>query len=220
MEQKPSGAARRVVAGWSRTTLIVEHGLILDVGSGAFPNIAADVLCDLEVDDDRHRHGLELVIDRPFVVAQVEALPFRDKAFEMVIASHLAEHVTDPGRFCSEISRVAARGYIETPSPIADVLLHEDYHIWRVSQRRGVLRFRRKTPRARAVAAITERVYRGFYAGRPDCSRRTWRLPPGKVGDLLRFLLKVFGAVLNRIGIMHTRYRFDPERSLRWRVDD
>ncbi len=212
-------APRTVIAGWSRSRIAVDGGPILDVGSGAYPNPAADILCDAEVDDDCHRHGAELVIDRPFVVARVEALPFRAKAFSFVIASHLAEHVADPAGFCREVARVGRAGYIETPSPLADVLLHEDYHVWRVHHRRGVLRFRRKKARSQVLAATTERFYRFFYAGRPDCSRPTWRLPRGWAGRAMAFALKAFGAALARLGVMHTRYAFSQGRPLRFEID-
>jgi len=209
---------RRIVAGWSRRRFVVDDGPVLDVGSGAFPNRAADVLVDLEVDDDRHRHGRQLVIDRPFVVARVEALPFRDGAFAFVIASHIAEHVSDPAGLCRELSRAARRGYVETPSPFADLLLHEEYHIWRVGVRNGKLIFKEKAERPRLLVVSTDRIYRLFYAGRHDCSRPVARLPGGPVGRAMAFLLRALGAALNRVGLMHTRYPFDPTSPLRFEV--
>jgi hypothetical protein len=211
-------SGRRVVAGWSRRRFSVDGGPILDVGSGAFPNPAADILVDLEPDDSRHRHGLALVADRPLVVALVEALPFRDGAFAFAIASHIAEHVDDPAGLCDELRRVAPRGYIETPSPVADVLLHEDYHLWRVRTRRRRLEFDAKGPRRAWVIRITEPCYRLFYAGHTDSSRAVFPLPGGRIGRSLAFLLKAFAAGLARLGVMHTRYAFSPERPLQYAV--
>ena len=206
------------MAGWSRRRFTVADGLILDVGSGAFPNAAADILVDLELVDSRHRHGLPLVADRPLAVALVEALPFHDGAFAFAIASHIAEHVDDPAGLCDELRRVAHRGYIETPSPAADALLHEDYHLWRVRSRRGTLVFTAKGPRPRWVVAVTEPIYRAFYAGHTDSSRRVYPLPGGRLGRLLRLGLKAFAAGLARVGVMHTRHEFSADRPLRYEV--
>jgi ubiquinone/menaquinone biosynthesis C-methylase UbiE len=104
----------------------VEDGmLVVDIGSGAFPNPRADVLCDRELTDNRHRSGMAAVVDRPFVVADVTALLFRDGSIDFAIVSHLAEHVADPVAMCDELRRVAKAGYIETPSPLAEWLLEE-----------------------------------------------------------------------------------------------
>jgi hypothetical protein len=217
-DRSRSDSPRNVVAGWSRRRFTVAGGPILDVGSGAFPNAAADILVDLELSDSRHRHGLPLITDRPLAVALVEALPFGDATFTFAIASHIAEHVEDPAGLCEELSRVAQRGYIETPSPIADVLLHEDYHLWRVRSRRGKLLFTAKGPRPRRVVRATEPFYRAFYAGRTDSSRRVYPLPRGRIGRMLALILKAIAAGLARIGVMHTRHEFGPDHPLVFEV--
>lgn len=209
---------RIVVAGWARRRHRVASGLILDAGSGSYPNPSADILCDGELVDSRHRHGLPVVIDRPFVVARVEALPFRDGSFAFVIASHIAEHVEDPAGFCRELSRVAQAGYIETPSPVADWALHEDYHLWRVGRRGGALRFTAKSPRSERTRRITEPLFKAFYAGRTTCSRPTYRLPDGASGRAASLALKAFGAALARLGVMHTAHSFGPDAPLRWEI--
>jgi SAM-dependent methyltransferase len=88
---------------------------VLEVGSGDSPSPRADVLLDLTL-RNRERVGGPTVIDRPFVISQVERLPFRDKAFDYVIAFHVLEHSPNPDLFLSELQRVARAGYIETPS--------------------------------------------------------------------------------------------------------
>lgn len=208
-----------VRAGWSRTRLPITPDMrVLDLGSGAFPNPRADLLCDRDLVDNRHRAGLEVVIDRPLVRADASALPFRDGAFDFVIVSHLAEHIEDPDSFCRELARVAAAGYIETPSPLADFLLDEEYHIWRVGRRAGVLEFRPKQIKPKWIAEICDRFYAVFYAAQPSCAKRTYRLPDSLLGKFASLVLKGTGAVLNRIGVMHTRYLFLPTRPMRWRV--
>lgn len=206
---------RVISAGWSKRRFRIGQGLVLDVGSGAFPNQAADVLVDSELQDNRHRHGLPVKVDRPFAVARAEALPFRAKAFEFVIASHIAEHVDDPQGFCREIARVGVRGYIETPSPLCDILLHENYHVWRVAANRNRIVFTQKQDRHPQWARVADTFYRIFYAGRSDCSRPTFPLPSGILGDAMAWALKAFAAGLARLGVLHTRYEFGPERPLR-----
>lgn len=212
------GGRRTLTLGWSRTTVeVTEGGPILDLGSGAFPNAGADILCDGSLDDSRHRHGLAAVIDRPMVVARAEALPFRDGAFAFLIASHIAEHVEDPAGFCREMGRVAQAGYVETPSPLADRLLEEEYHLWRVASSDGSLTFTGKTEDDRRPRRLTGAFYRAYNAGE-ECARPTPRLPGGPVGRLLGTVLLVLRAALNRTGLMHTRHVFGADAPLRWEV--
>ncbi len=135
------------------------------------------------------------------------------------IASHIAEHVDDPAGLCDELRRVARRGYIETPSPAADALLHEDYHLWRVRLTPWDPRVHRQgRSSADGWWPSTEPIYRAFYAGHTDSSRRVYPLPGGRIGRLLRLALKAFAAGLARIGVMHTRHEFGPDRPLRYEV--
>lgn len=46
--------------------------------------------------------------------------PFKDKEIDFVICSHTLEDVRDPLWVCSEMIRVAKRGYIEVPSRLAE----------------------------------------------------------------------------------------------------
>src|SRR5919109_5463651 len=89
---------------------------VLDVGSGASPYPRADILCDRDPGRSHHRHGQELVGDRPLVIADVAALPFADNSFDVVICSHVLEHVEDPDAALAELERVGNRGYIECPN--------------------------------------------------------------------------------------------------------
>ncbi len=212
--------SRRPTAGWSRTPIpVTADMLVLDLGSGAFPNPCASILCDRELVDNRHRAGLAVVVDRPTVRADASALPFRDGAFDFVIASHLGEHVEDPHGFCREVARVATAGYLETPSPLADYVLDEEYHIWRVGRHRGRLEFRTKGPRSRFRAVVTDAFYKVFYAGQPSCAKPTYTLPDTAVGRAARGALKLVVGTLNRSGLLHTRYHFSPEHPMECVVD-
>ncbi len=113
--------------------------LVLDVGSGHRPHPRADVLCEKWPDDDTER-GSSAVIDRPLVLGDAQALPFRGGAFGYVIARHVVEHLDDPTAFFAEAQRVAAAGYVEAPSLILEYM-HPGrrYHKWLLLVRDGVL---------------------------------------------------------------------------------
>jgi SAM-dependent methyltransferase len=108
-------------------------GLVLEIGSGDNPNPRSDVLLDRFLGDDNRERGGNLVVDRPFVVADAHHLPFKDGAFTYTICSHILEHMDDPVQFASELQRVAKAGYIQSPSEIAERLFHWSFHRWYVN---------------------------------------------------------------------------------------
>ena len=105
------------------------NDITLEIGSGHNPKIRSDVLCDKFIDDDTQRGG-KIVADRPVVEADGQYLPFADASFDYVICSHVLEHVENPELLISELMRVASRGYIETPSEIAERLYGWSYLNW------------------------------------------------------------------------------------------
>lgn len=90
------------------------QALVLEVGSGGNPYPRANILLDA-YENTRERHWVPLATDRPTALGFVENLPFKDHAFDFVIAAHVLEHSTDPVRFLAELQRVAKAGYIEVP---------------------------------------------------------------------------------------------------------
>jgi SAM-dependent methyltransferase len=69
---------------------------------------------------DLNRPATATLYER-FEVANLDAsFPFPDLRFDAVIASHLLEHVADPGKLLGEVAsclRAGGRAYIETPTP-------------------------------------------------------------------------------------------------------
>ena len=211
---------RTIRAGWARTRVPIGPGMVvLDVGSGSFPNRRADLLCERDLVDNRHRGGLPITVDRPLLRGDALALPLRDGAVDFVIASHIAEHVDDPAAFCAELARVASAGYIETPSPLFEWLFDVEYHEWVVSGGGSSLRFRRKQPRPRWQLVLTEPLYRIYFANQPSPGRPTLRLPDNALGRLVGRLIRVVSAAANRSGVLHTRVTFTPAAPLRCTVD-
>ena len=119
--------------------------LVLEIGSGDNPRPRSDVLCDKIPEDDTQRGGA-IVLDRPFIAADGQYLPFADKSFDYIICCHVLEHAEDPALFISELVRVGHGGYIETPTEIGERLYGWPYHKWFVHlDDPGKLIFKRKT---------------------------------------------------------------------------
>lgn len=100
---------------------VLKNDLVLEVGSGGNPYARSNVLLDA-YESTRERHWVPLTADRPTVLGFVENLPFKDKAFDFIIASHVLEHSLEPEKFISELQRVAKAGYIEVPDAIMERL--------------------------------------------------------------------------------------------------
>jgi len=86
---------------------------VLDLASGADGFKVAKVFADI-VDYK------EYYPDNRFVQTEASETPFEDGEFDFVIATHIAEHVVDPIKFCKEMARISKRGYLETPLPFFD----------------------------------------------------------------------------------------------------
>jgi SAM-dependent methyltransferase len=95
---------------------------VLDVGSGAHPFSHATVRVDRYGKATVHRAGGLVLDGKPFVLGDVQRLPFADGSFDFAYCSHVLEHVDDPLEACNELMRVAKAGYLETPSFAKDVL--------------------------------------------------------------------------------------------------
>ena len=99
-------------------------GLVLDVGSGGTPYPRSDVLLD-RLTGAEHRCGDAMMIDRHAVYGDAQCMPFKDKSFDFIVASHILEHMAEPEKFIKELQRVGKAGYIETPNAIFERLIGE-----------------------------------------------------------------------------------------------
>ncbi len=107
---------------------------VLDVGGWASPFNRADWVIDLQPYETRGFYGTvglpasqggerEYFTRDTWVTRDLcdrEPWPFPDKWFDFSICSHTLEDIRDPLFVCSELIRVSKRGYIETPSRLAE----------------------------------------------------------------------------------------------------
>lgn len=122
---------------------VATDALVLEVGSGGNPYARANILLDA-YEVTRERHWAPLIADRPTVLGLVENLPFKDKSFDFVIASHVLEHSADPERFLNELQRVAKAGYIEVPDAFMERVNPYRDHKLEVTVRDEKLMIRKK----------------------------------------------------------------------------
>lgn len=122
---------------------VSKEGLVLEVGSGGGPYDRANILCDAHLDTYERQYA-PLVQDRPMVLAFGETLPFRDQAFDFVIASHVLEHSEEPERFISEIQRVGKAGYVEVPDAFLERLAGYRFHRLEITLDNDTLKIRKK----------------------------------------------------------------------------
>ena len=98
---------------------------ILDIGCGYKAHKNATVIADIKDFSNFYKN-------KKFVQINEKKLPFKDKEFDFVIASHVIEHVDDFEFFIKELERISSKGYIELPSRLGDNLVFENRndHIW------------------------------------------------------------------------------------------
>jgi SAM-dependent methyltransferase len=124
-------------------TPVDSSALVLEVGAGGNPYPRANVLLDA-YEATRERHWAPLISDRPTVLGFVENLPFKDHAFDFVIAAHVLEHSSDPARFIAELQRVAKAGYIEVPDAFMERINPYKDHRLEITCRDAKLVIRKK----------------------------------------------------------------------------
>jgi glycosyltransferase involved in cell wall biosynthesis len=179
----PAGNTGRMVS-------IPPYAHVLDVGSGHQPNRRANVLLDKYPEGTIHRTTQQIALPqgKEFIVGDALAMPFPDKSFDFIIASHIAEHVDDPVQFCHELSRVGKGGYIETPGPLTEYLMPTASHKWIVTKRRNIIFFRKNTVNRSYVPFF----FRFFYLNRDGYVENTWNTSSKILKNLNLILIKLW----------------------------
>jgi hypothetical protein len=107
---------------------IGDDELVLDVGGWFHPFTRADWVLDIMPYDTRGAGGSHGPPPERFTRAtwvqrdmcDREPWPFEDGQFDFAVCGHTLEDVRDPIWVCSELIRVARRGYIEVPSRLEE----------------------------------------------------------------------------------------------------
>ena len=99
---------------------------VLDIGCGYTAHEQAKFVADVQDFSQFYKNK------KKFIQIKEKKLPFKDKEFDFVIASHVIEHVEDFPFFLSELERISSQGYIELPTRLGDNLIFENTtdHIW------------------------------------------------------------------------------------------
>lgn len=100
------------------------HGTVVELGPGFFPFESAIIKVGRGTE-----HDIDLCRD---------PLPFEDQSVDFLYCRHTLEDLDDPVHLLREIRRVAKHGWLETPSPMAELtrgvdapLLNGDDAPWR-----------------------------------------------------------------------------------------
>ena len=98
---------------------------VADIGCGYSAHKNASIIADIQDLSNFYK-------EKNFVKIDEKKLPFKNKEFDFVIASHVIEHVEDFEFFIKELERISSKGYIELPTRLADNLVFENKndHIW------------------------------------------------------------------------------------------
>ena len=148
---------------------IADGDKVLEVGPGKAPFPRADVFVDIADLSTIKGVTPEIAARSHVVDTNRERLPFADKEFDFVYCRHTLEDMWNPFLLCREMSRVGRGGYIETPSPMAELCRGIDgkcqggnfdgrhppwrgyyHHHWIVWEAGGTLNFVRKFPMVEA----------------------------------------------------------------------
>ena len=150
--------------------------LVVDVGGGASPFKRADHVIDgLSYDERGALDGVEARDDERFGpeswtqldLCEHRPWPFPDNHFDFATCTHVLEDLRDPVWVCSEMSRIAKAGYIETPSRVVEQSLGVEHplyagyyhHRWLVEAKDDCLLFRLKPHSLHSLrGAIVARV--------------------------------------------------------------
>ncbi len=152
-------------AGNTRSEIMVlPEWNVLDIGSGHQPNRRANILVERYLSPTIHRTTQTVIHppDKYLIVADGHFLPFKDKSFDFAIASHIAEHVDNPEKFCSELQRVSKSGYLETPGPLTELMMPTASHKWVVGMKGNKLQFRNN----HYTKPFSRNFFRIFYLNR------------------------------------------------------
>jgi len=116
---------------------IPSNSKVLDIGSGGEPFEYANFLMDRFPGKTQHRYNKLKTNNLPFIVGDIQGLPYKNKSFDFVYCAHVLEHVENPKSALDEIIRVGKQGYIEVPTKMSDIVFNfaklQHFHKWYIN---------------------------------------------------------------------------------------
>ncbi len=113
------------VMDWLTHRVIKPNDFVIDVGCGHRPfpraNVGVDRLNRQSLEKLWDEYGFDKKIETVRCDTAREMLPFKDKEVDFVFCRHMLEDMYDPFLVLGEMQRVGKAGYIETPSPVAEL---------------------------------------------------------------------------------------------------
>lgn len=103
------------------------YEFVVEIGAGPAPYHRTNVIVDKYPFDNFERCA-NIQAVAPVIKADAVYLPFREKTIDLLFISQVVEHLPDPILFLKEAKRVAKDIYIETPSPVREVIFGWSFH--------------------------------------------------------------------------------------------
>jgi hypothetical protein len=138
---------------------------VLELGPGLTPFSKATHFCGWDQGTQKIDSNQHTVCD-----FSIQKLPYADKEFDFIYCRHVLEDLYNPFLLVEEMSRVGKAGYIETPSPAAELCKNIDcgdsYVPWRgyhhhnsfVWEHEGTLCFVKKFPIIEQVKSLASSI--------------------------------------------------------------
>lgn len=170
---------------WHPVPQVIEHlsasipdgATVLEIGPGMRPFPRATAFVDFDMSESSQAKAGVGGGRRPVYQCDLTEgrLPYPDNAWDYVYCRHTIEDSWNPFAMCAEMSRVGKRGYIETPSPFAELCRGVDgsapafrgyhHHRFIVWADESQLKFVSKYPLVEYLAAPDERLAGMLRAG-------------------------------------------------------
>src|SRR5258705_482929 len=98
---------------WLVEKKIPKDASVLEIGPGTVPFRRANAYVDfVDIPELPNLKKIDVATGN---------LPYDDKQFDFIYCRHVLEDSWNPFHLCDEMSRVGLAGYIETPSPMAEL---------------------------------------------------------------------------------------------------
>lgn len=117
---------------------------VIDIGGGHRPFWRADLVIEKHpFEHSLHRTQAMQFPAVPVIKADAMAVPVPDGGCDLIFASHILEHLPDPGGFIEEIKRCSQHVYLEFPSRNRELMFAWSFHEWLIELDGRVLKFYR-----------------------------------------------------------------------------